>query len=58
MQRALPSVYLMKEWKVIIAFLHRYLCDTPFPFSWAQLLIVMLLCFQFTLPFAMVSASE
>ncbi|PRW56008.1 hypothetical protein C2E21_5243 [Chlorella sorokiniana] len=34
----------------------RYLCDTPFPFSWAQLLIVMLLCFQFTLPFAVVSA--
>ena len=34
----------------------RYLCDTPFPFSWAQLLVVMLLCFQFTLPFAIVSA--
>ena len=35
----------------------RYLCDTPFPFCWAQLLMYMLMCFQFTLPFLIVTAS-
>ncbi|KAI3436472.1 hypothetical protein D9Q98_005889 [Chlorella vulgaris] len=34
----------------------RYLCDTPFPFAWAQLIMVMLLFLQFTAPFAVVSA--
>lgn len=36
----------------------RYLCDTPFPFAWAQLIVVLLLCFQFTLPFVVVSSVE
>ncbi|KAL4857841.1 Pentatricopeptide repeat-containing protein [Chlorella vulgaris] len=34
----------------------QYLCDTPFPFAWAQLIMVMLLFLQFTAPFAVVSA--
>jgi hypothetical protein len=36
----------------------RYLCDTPFPFAWAQLIMVMLLFLQFTAPFAVVSAGK
>lgn len=35
----------------------RYLCDTPFPFSWSQLLMAMLLANQFMLPFVIVSSS-
>lgn len=34
----------------------RYLCDTPFPFSWSQLLMAMLLANQFMLPFVIVSS--
>jgi len=34
------------------------LCDTPFPFAWAQLLVVTLLSLQFTVPFVIVSSSE
>jgi hypothetical protein len=33
-----------------------YLCDTPFPFAWAQLLVVMLLILQFTVPFVIVAS--
>lgn len=36
----------------------RYLCDTPFPFSWSQLLMAMLLANQFMLPFVIVSSGE
>ena len=33
----------------------RYLVDTPFPFSWAQLLIFLLVCNQIILPFICVT---
>ena len=33
----------------------RYLVDTPFPFSWAQLLIYLLVCNQIILPFICVT---
>jgi hypothetical protein len=36
----------------------RILCDTPFPFTWSQLLTVMLLCLQFTVPFMCVTSCE
>ena len=36
----------------------RYLIDTPFPFPWAQLMIILLLAFQFTVPFVIAATVQ